>query len=90
MNLPQVKQKLDIPQLELNTAKDMAGNNTEWMRHWDNERRIAVSIHKELVAELKADPKINSLGLQHETREGEQGTYESYRIVKYTEAEETL
>lgn len=90
MLLSQIKTKLEIPQLELNTAKNMAGENTEWMRHWDNEKRVAVSIHKDLVAELKTNPKINSLGLQHETRDGEQGSYESYRIVKYTEAEETL
>lgn len=90
MNLPQIKAKLEIPQFELNTAKNEAGENTEWMRHWDNDRRIAVSLHKDLVAELKANPKIGSLGLQHETRQGELGSYESYRIVKYTEAEETL
>ena len=90
MNLAQVKSKLEIAQLDLNTAKDLAGNATEWMRHWDNDRRIAVSIHKELVADLKSDPSIGSLALQHEVRKGDQGDYQSYRIVKYSPAEETL
>lgn len=90
MDLKQIKAKLEIPQFELNTATNEAGDKTEWMRHWDNERRIAVSLHKDTVAELKANPKINSLGLQHEQRTGELGTYESYRIVKYSEAEEVL
>jgi len=90
MNLAQVKSKLEIPQLDLNTAKNLAGESTEWMRHWDNDRRIAVSIHKDLVAELKADKNIASLALQHEIRKGDQGDYQSYRIVKYAPAEETL
>lgn len=90
MKLSQIKEKLEIPQLELNTATNMAGEKTEWLRHWDNENRVAVSIHKDLVAEIKTTPSIDSLGLQHEVRDGELGKYDSYRIVKYTPAEITL
>jgi hypothetical protein len=70
MNLAEIKSKLNISTLELNTAKD--------------------SNHKELVAEIKSDSNMNSLGLQSETREGEQGSYTAYRIVKYKPAETTL
>lgn len=90
MNLVQIKEKLNIPALELNTAKDKNDQDTPWMRHWDNDNRVAVSIHKELVAELKADANISSLGLQSEEREGSKGKYMAYRIVKFTPAEETL
>ena len=90
MNLQQIKTELDIPSLQLNTANDAEGNPTSWMCHWDNERRIAVSIHKDLVAELKEDPSSESLGLQTTDRMGEQGAYKSHRIVKYTPAEEVL
>lgn len=90
MNISDIKNQLNIPQLNLNTAKDSNGNPTDWMRHWDNDNRVAVSLHKDLVADLKANPSINSLGLQEETRTGEKGEYKAYRIVKYTEAEETL
>lgn len=90
MKLADIKTKLEIPTFNLNTAKNEAGEATEWMRHWDNERRIAVSIHKDTVAELKKDSNIASLGLQQETRKGEQGPYEAYRIVRYNDAEETL
>ena len=90
MLLSQIKTKLEIPQLELNTAKNMAGENTEWMRHWDNDNRIAISLHKDLVAELKADKNISSLGLQEETRQGDKGDYLAVRIVKYTPAETIL
>ncbi len=90
MTLAQLKEKLGISQLELNTSEDKDGNATDWMRHWDNDNRVAVSIHKELVAELKADANIASLGLQMETRNGEKGDYKAYRIVRYTPAETTL
>lgn len=90
MNLTEIKEKLGISQLELNTAKDADNNATDWMRHWDNDNRVAVSIHKDLVGELKADANIAALGLQKETREGEKGSYTAYRIVKYTPAETTL
>ena len=90
--LSAIKSQLGISKFELNTAKNTAGENTEWLRHWDNARRVSVSLHKDLFAELKADANgaIDSLGLQTETREGEQGAYESYRIIKYTPAEFSL
>jgi len=90
MTLAQVKEQLGIKSLELNTAEDKDGNATPWMRHWDNDNRVAVSIHKELVEELQADANIASLGVQTETREGDQGEYKAIRIVKYSPAETTL
>jgi hypothetical protein len=90
MNITQIKEEIGVSSLELNTATDAAGKATDWMRHWDNENRKAVSIHKDLVAELKANSKIDSLGIQKETRTGDKGDYISYRIVKYAPAEVSL
>lgn len=90
MKLQEIKSQLEISTFELNTANDIDNNPTEWMRHWDNNRRIAVSIHKELVAELQKNSEISSLGLQHEERTGEKGKYDSYRIVKYAPSEVQL
>ena len=90
MTLEQIKSKLQLSTLELNTANDKDNKPTDWMRHWDNENRIAVSIHKELVEALKKDKTITSLGLQSEIREGSKGKYKSFRIVKFAPAEETL
>ena len=90
MTLNEIKEKIGISKFELNTATDADNNPTEWMRHWDNENRVAVSIHKELVGELQADANISSLGLQTEARTGEQGDYTAYRVVKYAPAETTL
>jgi hypothetical protein len=90
MTINEIKSKLGLSTLDLNTAKDKDGNPTDWMRHWSNDTREAVSIHKDLVAEIKSDKNLNSLGLQTETRTGEQGAYTAYRVVKYAPAETTL
>jgi len=87
MTLSEIKDKLDIQVLELNTANDADENPTNWMRHWDNDNRVAVSIHKDTIAAIQESPSSSNLGLQHETRTGEKGDYDAYRIVMYKPAE---
>lgn len=89
MLLPEIKTALGIAQLNLNTALDAKNQPTDWMRHWDNDNRVAVSIHKDTVTAIKADSTCN-LGLQKETRTGSKGDYIAYRIVKYNESEAVL
>lgn len=93
MTLTQIKEKLGYSVLELNKSKDVEGNTTPWFRHWDNDKRVAVSIHEELLTELKKNPnQASNLGLQSEMRMGNKGEYTSYRIVGYNSqpAEVTL
>lgn len=89
MDITEVKAKLGYSSLQLNTAMDKDNKPTDWMRHWDNDARVAVSIHKDTVAAVKSDATLN-LGLQTEQRTGDKGAYTAYRIVKYSEAETTL
>lgn len=89
MNISQIKEQLNMPVLNLNTAKDKDDKPTDWMRHWDNDNRVAVSIHKDTVAQIKAG-NATTLGIQTETRTGSKGDYTAHRIVQYTPAEETL
>lgn len=90
--LADVKAKLGISQLELVTANNAEGAPTDWLRHWDNDRRVAVSIHKDLAKELGADKtgSIKSLSLQYEQKNGEQGPYDAYRIIKYNSTPEVI
>jgi len=89
MDITQIKDQLGISTLNLNTAKDKADKPTSWMRHWDNDRRVAVSIHKDTVSAIKAG-SATTLGIQTETRTGSKGEYTAHRIVQYTPAEVTL
>ena len=56
----QIKDKLAISAEQLITAKNINDVYSPWMVYWDkdNNRRVAVSINKDLVKELKADKKI--------------------------------
>lgn len=87
--LTQIKTKLGYDQFNLNTAtKD--GKPTDWLRHWDNDNRVAVSIHKDTVAQIQANPQMNELSLQEDTRTGAKGEYKALRIVAYKPAEVVL
>lgn len=80
--------------LTLNSATTKEGLETEWMRHWNNDSRIAVSIAKKTVELIQAkDPKAEHLVLQgpEERASTESGqVYQAYRIVAVTPAEITL
>ena len=89
MDIQEIKSKLGISTLNLNTAQDSDGKPTEWMRHWDNDNRVAVSIHKETITAIKAGEG-TTLDIQTETRKGAKGEYTAKRIVMYTPAEMTL
>lgn len=89
-NLAEIKKDLGVETLNLNTVTTESGEKTEWMKHWDNNSRIAVLIHKDTLAKVKADPNIASLGLNVQVKQGAKGEYTAKTIVVYKEAEETL
>lgn len=90
MNIIEIKAELGVKELNLNTAENKDGTKSEWMRHWDNDKRMAVSIHKELLAEIQSNGNISELALQSETRSTDKGDYIAFRIVKYSAPEARL
>lgn len=102
-NLAEVKRTLGVETLALNTPKNDDGTvqidkktnlPTKWMRHWDNARRVAVSVHADTVAIIQANgPEAQHLVLQGPEEvlaEESQTMYTRYRIVAVTPAEVTL
>jgi hypothetical protein len=90
MNLQQIKQQLGYETLNLNTVATATGEKTSWMKHWDNDSRVAVLIHKDTLAKLKTNRDCSSLGIKTAIKEGGKGEYKAHTIVMYNEAEETL
>lgn len=88
--IAEIKSQLGYTVLNLNTALDKDNQPTEWMRHWDNTNRVAVSLHKDTLTKIKATPTMPNLALQKETKTGAQGDYIAMRIVAVAEAEATL
>jgi hypothetical protein len=90
MKLHEIKTQLGYETLNLNTVATATGEQTSWMKHWDNNNRIAVLIHKETLTKIKANLECSSLGLKSATKQGSKGEYTAHTIVMYSEAEETL
>lgn len=89
-NLAEIKRELGVEAINLNTVTTESGEKTDWMKHWDNNGRVAILIHKDTLAKVKANPSIASLGLNTQIKQGAKGEYVAKTIVAYTEAEETL
>lgn len=90
MKLHEIKTQLGYQSLNLNTVATAAGEKTSWMKHWDNDNRVAVLIHKDTLAKLKTNMECSSLGIKTATKQGSKGEYKAHTIVMYNEAEETI
>ncbi len=38
--------------------------NPEWVSHWENTKRVRITLHTEVLAHIKADPKCNNLAFK--------------------------
>ena len=90
MNLSEVKKNLGVETINLNTVVTTTGEKTDWMKDWNNNNRVAILIHKDTLAKLKANPEATSLGINTQVKTGAKGEYTAKTIVLYNEAEETL
>ena len=90
MNIQEIKTKLGVQSLPLNQVVTETGERTSWFKHWDNDSRIAVLVHADTLALIKADPAMSSLGLNTQTKQGSQGEYQAITICNYKEADVTL
>ena len=90
MNIQEIKTKLGVQSLPLNQVVTEAGERTSWFKHWDNDNRIAVLVHADTLALIKAAPAMSSLGLNTQTKQGSQGEYQAITICNYKEADVTL
>jgi hypothetical protein len=89
-SLVEVKRELGYDVLNLNTVITSEGEKTAWMKQWDNSNRVAVLVHKDTLALIKANPSLSTLGVNTQIKQGAQGEYTAKTICIYKEAEETL
>ena len=90
MNIQEIKTKLGVSTLPLNQVVTETGERTSWFKHWDNDSRIAVLVHADTLALIKAAPTLATLGLNTQTKQGSQGEYQAITICNYKEADVTL
>ena len=90
MNIQEIKTKLGVETLPLNQVVTETGERTSWFKHWNNDSRIAVLVHADTLALIKANPAMATLGLNTQTKQGSQGEYKAITICNYKPADETL
>ena len=93
MNIQEIKTKLGVQSLPLNQVVTEAGEQTSWFKHWNNDTRIAILIHADTIALIKADPAMSSLGLtapQTKMSKASGQEYTAIYICNYKAADVTL
>ncbi|REG87690.1 HMG-box domain-containing protein [Winogradskyella sediminis] len=78
-NIKDLKCVLGISILNFNTAKDISGEDTDFLIHWDNLNRFAVYCRKHLVEIIKEHPEY-PLYIEKEIKEAKLGTYTKFTI----------
>ncbi len=89
-NLAEIKGKLGVQSLPLRQVETEAGEKTAWYKHWDNDNRVAILVHQDTLAKIKADANLNTLGINTQTKQGSKGEYIAKTICIYNPADETL
>ena len=93
MNIQEIKTKLGVETLPLNQVLTQTGEQTSWFKHWNNDTRIAILIHADTLALIKADPAMSSLGLtapQTKMSKASGQEYTAIYICNYKPADVTL
>ena len=93
MDIQEIKTKLGVSTLPLNQVVTQTGEQTSWFKHWDNDTRIAILIHADTIALIKADPAMATLGLtapQTKMSKASGQEYTAIYICNYKPADETL
>ena len=93
MNIQEIKTKLGVETLPLQIVTTQTGEPTSWFKKWDNDSRIAILIHADTLALIKADPAMSTLGLtapQTKMSKASGQEYTAIYICNYKPADETL
>ena len=93
MNIQEIKTKLGVQTLPLNQVVTETGEPTSWFKKWDNDSRIAILIHADTIALIKADPAMSSLGLTAPQTKMSKASGQEYTVIyicNYKEADVTL
>lgn len=80
---------------QFNEATDAAGVVTktpsEWVSHWDNDHRVRVTMHEEIMAALKANPTKSDLAFKYElVQPADKAAYHRFVVITPRDIEATF
>lgn len=65
MNIEVIKAKLGVTSLDISAQKDAAGVvDPNWVSSWDNNKRVRVTLHKEVFDKIVANKAFDGLALK--------------------------
>jgi RNA-directed DNA polymerase len=82
ITLLELKAILEIPTLNFSTIKNDQGLDTIFMKHWDEKRRVAIVLKKDLVIKLKVNMDLEIV-VEEAIKKGKEGEYLMVFINEY-------
>lgn len=92
MNIQSVKQQIaakagiQLPTLMLSRQKNEAGEEQPWLSHWDNEKRVRITMHDDVANTIKGDPTFDGLAFKEEVvaATNERAAYTRFVVITPT------
>jgi hypothetical protein len=83
MTIQEIKEQFGFSTLMMVRQLTLSGQRTEWLSHWDNERRIRLSIHENIAELIKNNKAYDKLDYEvHEMEQkGERKPYTRITIM---------
>lgn len=75
---------ITITKLDLSTQLDEQKQPTEWVAYWDNDKRVRITMHQEVMEQIKADPKMEGLAFKKEVMvpaDANKASYIQYVVI---------
>lgn len=98
MNIAQVKTAIaasagiTLPNLVMVRQLTEDKQPTEWVSHWDNDHRVRVSMHQNVMEQIKLNPEKPGLAFKKEivAANGERAAYTRFVVITPTNIEATF
>ena len=93
MNIQNIKQLISsktgafIPTLLMTQQKNEAKELQPWASYWDNDKRVRITMHMEVLASIVENPTQDGLAVkeQLEPAKGDRAAYTRFVVIKPTE-----
>jgi len=80
------KAGIALPTLMLSRQKDESGTEQPWLSHWDNDKRVRITMHDDVANKIKATPDFDGLAFKEEVvpANAERAAYTRFVVITPT------
>lgn len=88
MNIVGIKQAVNIPELLFIRQMDETDPNnpvpSEWVSHWDDNKRVRVAMHNDVLNVIKNDPTVATLAVKKQVVVAHKSATSDEMVAEYT------